>query len=50
MHFTDLHSLSLPLLRRWFSIQNSQLVYQKKLKVSKGSSDVLSEVLFSVFS
>lgn len=26
--------ISLPLSRRWFSIQNSQLVYQKKLKAS----------------
>lgn len=24
-------------LRRWFSIQNSQLVYQKKLKVSEAA-------------
>lgn len=26
-------SWPIPLPRRWFSIQNSQLVYQKKLKV-----------------
>lgn len=28
-------ALSYPQSRRWFSIQNSQLVYQKKLKVGK---------------
>ena len=29
----------LSVLRRWFSIQNSQLVYQKKLKVSVATPD-----------
>lgn len=28
-------------LRRWFSIQNSQLVYQKKLKVFWGTGSLL---------
>lgn len=32
-----LTSVCLSSPRRWFSIQNSQLVYQKKLKVSEAS-------------
>ena len=32
-------SVCLSSFRRWFSIQNSQLVYQKKLKVSEGTPD-----------
>lgn len=30
-------------LRRWFSIQNSQLVYQKKLKVFWGTGSLLGK-------
>lgn len=32
-------SVCLSSFRRWFSIQNSQLVYQKKLKVSEATPD-----------
>lgn len=35
-----LSHLPFSLLRRWFSIQNSQLVYQKKLKVLRGAGSL----------
>lgn len=38
---------SLSLLRRWFSIQNSQLVYQKKLKVSELAPGDMSRLVIS---